>query len=81
MTAKVCSKSLFVLAIGFALMTACSSHNGRRLECFECNKQTVKGHFLPPHSRYLMALGHYKHNTPNGKAIIFDNNGMIIQHK
>jgi len=81
MIAKVCSKSLFVLTIGFALMTACYSHNGRRLECFEVTNRQLKAIFLPPHSHYLIALGHYKHNTPNGKAIIFDNNGMIIQHK
>ena len=42
MTAKVCSKSLFVLAISFALMTACSSHNGRRLECFEVTNRQPK---------------------------------------
>lgn len=80
MTARVCSKSLFVLAIGFALMTACSSHNGRRLECFEVTNRQLKAILLPPHSRYLIALGRYKHNTLNGKAILFDTNGMIIQH-
>jgi len=47
MTAKVCSKSLFVLTIGFALMTACSSHNGRRLECFEVTNRQLKAIFWP----------------------------------
>ena len=80
MTAKVCSKSLFVLAIGFAIMTACYSHNGRRLECFEVTNRQLTAILLHPHSRYLIALGSYKHNTLNGKAILFDTNGMIIQH-
>ena len=48
MTAKVCSKSLFVLAIGFVLMIACSSHNGRRLECFEVTNRQLKVIFLTP---------------------------------
>lgn len=81
MTAKVCSKSLFVLAIGFALMTACSSHNDRRLECFEVTNRQLKAIFLTLTAINLIALGRYKHKTLNGKAILFDNNGMIIQHK
>ena len=52
--------------------------------CYKCNNKLFRegeGYFFDPHSRYLIALGHYKHNTPNRKAILFDNNGMIIQHK
>ena len=41
MTSKVC-KSLFVLAIGFTLVAACSSHNGRSLECFEVTNRQLK---------------------------------------
>ena len=41
MTSKVC-KSLFVLAIGSTLMAACSSHNGRSLECFEVTNRQLK---------------------------------------
>ena len=41
MTSKVC-KSLFVLAIGFTLMAACSAHNGKSLECFEVTNRQLK---------------------------------------
>lgn len=52
--------------------------------CYKCNNKLFRGgegYFFDPHSHYLTALCRYKHNTLNGKAIIFDNNGMVIQHK
>lgn len=52
--------------------------------CYKCNNKLFRGgegYFFDPHSHYLIALCRYKHNTLNGKAIIFDNNGMVIQHK
>ena len=52
--------------------------------CYRYNNKLFRGgegYFFDPHSHYLIALCRYKHNTLNGKAIIFDNNGMVIQHK
>ena len=52
--------------------------------CYKCNNKLFRGgegYFFDPHNHYLIALCRYKHNTLNGKAIIFDNNGMVIQHK
>ena len=52
--------------------------------CYKCNNKLFKGgegYFFDPHNHYLIALCRYKHNALNGKAIIFDNNGMVIQHK
>ncbi len=42
MTAKARSKSLFILVICLTLMAACSSHNGRKLECFEVTNRQLK---------------------------------------
>lgn len=52
--------------------------------CYKYNNKLFRGgegYFFDPHSHYLIALCRCKHNTLNGKAIIFDNNGMVIQHK
>jgi hypothetical protein len=42
MASKARNKSLFILAICLTLMAACSSHNGRRLECFEVTNRQLK---------------------------------------
>ena len=42
MTSKARSKSLFILVICLSLMAACSSHNGRSLECFEVTNRQPK---------------------------------------
>lgn len=41
MTSKARSKSLFILVICLTLMAACSSHNGRSLECFEVTNRQL----------------------------------------